>query len=127
VIEEETMTTPEAPQNLRDWGLSWIRTGVPVLWGYLLTFLATRFPAIHELLGNPAIMAAVVGAVTLVWYAVVRWLEPRLPAWLTRIVIGANTPPQYVEGQVLRSTVEEFEGDGPPDPLPPAGPGVRLA
>lgn len=121
------MTTPEKPQSLRDWGLSWIRTGVPILWGYLLTFLATRAPAIHELVANPYILAAVVGAVTLAWYAVVRWVEPKLPAWLTRIVIGANTAPQYVEGQVLRATVERFEGDGPSGPLPPAGPGIHHA
>jgi len=119
------MTTPETPQSVRDWGLSWIRTGVPLLWGYLLTFLATRAPAVHELLANPYILAAVVGGVTLAWYAVVRWLEPRLPAWLTRLVIGANTAPQYVEGQVLRSTVETFEGNGPDGPLPPAQRGFR--
>lgn len=120
-------TTLDESQNLRNWGLSWIRTGVPILWGYFLTFLATRAPAIHELLGNPYILGAVVGAVTLAWYALVRWLEPRLPAWLTRLVIGAATPPLYVEGRVLSVRTEEFEGDGPVGPLPPAGPGIRQA
>lgn len=104
------MTTPEPPTSLRDWGLSWIRTGVPLLWGYLLTWVATLSTAMHDLLDNPGVYAAVVGAVTLAWYALARWVEPKLPPWLTRLVIGANTAPQYVEGQVVRGTVEEFEG-----------------
>jgi len=92
------MTTPEQPQSLRDWGLSWIRTGVPVLWGMVLTFLASRAPAVYELVNNPYVAALAVSLVTLAWYSLVRWVEPRLPAWLTRLVIGANTAPKYVEG-----------------------------
>lgn len=103
------MTIPEPPPSLRDWGLSWIRTGVPVLWGLLLTFLASRAPAIYELVNNPYAAGLAVGLVTLAWYSLARWVEPRLPAWLTRVIIGANTPPQYVEGQVIRGTVEEFD------------------
>jgi hypothetical protein len=102
------MTTPEPPQSLRDWGLSWIRTGVPVLWGMLLTLLASRAPAVYELVNNPYMAALAVSLVTLAWYSLVRWLEPKLPPWLTRLVIGANTPPQYVEGTLIRGTVEEF-------------------
>lgn len=105
------MTTSETPPSLRDWGLSWIRTGVPILWGYLLTFLASRAPAVHELVANPYILGAVVGAVTLAWYSVVRWLEPRLPAWLTRIVIGANTPPSYAPPATPLRPADEFEGE----------------
>lgn len=103
------MTTPEQPPSLRDWGLSWIRTGVPVLWGYLLTFLASRAPAIHDLVDNPGVYAAVAGALTLVWYALARWVEPKLPPWLTRLVIGANTAPQYVDGQAIHGTLQEFD------------------
>jgi hypothetical protein len=108
-MEEETMTPPEPPASVKDWGLSWIRTGVPILWGYLLTLLATRFPEVHALLDNPQVLAAVVGAVTLVWYGLMRKIEHRLPPWLTRFVLGANTAPQYVEGQVVHGTLEEFE------------------
>lgn len=112
------MTTPEPP-SLRDWGLSWIRTGVPVAWGLLLTFLASRAPGIYELVNNPYTAGLAVGLVTLAWYSLVRWLEPRLPAWLTRIVIGANTMPQYVEGTVIQGTVQEFVNAPPGDRLPP--------
>lgn len=119
--------TEQPPPSLRDWGTSWIRTLVPVAWGYGLTFLATRAPDVHKILDSPFLLAAATSLVTVAWYALMRSVEHRLPAWLTRLVIGANTPPQYVEGQVLRSTVETFEGDGPDGPLPPAGPGVRTA
>lgn len=105
-----TAPTPDPP-SLRDWGTSWIRTAVPVLWGWLLTFLATRAPEVHELLvGNPAVLTVAVGTVTLAWYALIRRVEHLLPAWLTRLVIGANTAPQYVPGAVPHSSrVEEFD------------------
>lgn len=103
------MTTPEAPASVKDWGLSWIRTGVPLLWGYLLTLVATRFPDVHALLDNPQALAAVVGAVTLLWYAIMRKIEHRLPPWLTRFVLGANTAPQYVEGRLVQGELEEFD------------------
>lgn len=99
--------TPEQPQSISDWGLSWIRTTVPVVWGFLLTFLATRLPDVYALMDNPAILAAVTGAAVLAWYSLMRWLEPRLPAWLTRLVLGSNRQPSYdngrvVEGEALR-------------------------
>jgi len=103
------MTTPEPPASVKDWGLSWIRTGVPLLWGYLLTLVATRFPDVHALLENPQVLAAVVGAVTLLWYAIMRKIEHRLPPWLTRFVLGANTAPQYVEGRLVQGELEEFD------------------
>lgn len=103
------MSTPDSPASVKDWGLSWIRTGVPILWGYVLTFVATRVPELHALLDDPQILAAVVGAVTLVWYGLMRKIEHRLPAWLTRFVLGANAAPRYVEGVVLNSTTQGFD------------------
>ena len=85
----------QGPQNVRDWGLSWIRTGVPLLWGYALTFVATLSPDIATLLSNESVYAAVAAAVTGLWYGLFRWLEKRLPPWLTRFVLGANTAPTY--------------------------------
>lgn len=96
------MTLP-IPPSARDWGLSWIRTYVPVVWGFLVTFLLTRIPAVGTLLGDPHVYAAVDTAVTGVWYGVFRWLELHLPPWLTRLVLGANTAPVYprvVQGEV---------------------------
>lgn len=115
------MTTPEPPASVKDWGLSWIRTGVPILWGYFLTFVAARLPDVHELLtANPYLPGLVTGLVALLWYGVMRKVEHRLPAWLTRFVLGANTAPQYVEGTLIQGEAVEFD-----DPPPPAAP--RLA
>ena len=116
------MTTPEPPVSVKDWGLSWIRTGVPILWGYVLTFLATRIPDLYAVLNNPQVQAAVVGAVALLWYAIMRKVEHRLPAWLTRFVLGANTAPQYVEGTIVSGRVMTFDEDAPAGPRPPNGP-----
>lgn len=85
----------EPEKDLRQWGLGWIRTAVPVAWGFVLAFLATRFPAIHGLLDNAHVYAVIEGAITLVWYGLFRAIEHRLPAWLTRFVLGANTAPIY--------------------------------
>lgn len=104
------MTTPEPPASVKDWGLSWIRTAVPIAWGYLLTFVAARLPDVHDLLtANPYLPGLLTGLVALAWYALMRKVEHRLPAWLTRFVLGANTAPRYVEGTVLRSETREFD------------------
>lgn len=94
------MTLPSVP-SVREWGLSWLRTAVPVAWGFVVTFIATYIPAVHDLLANPYVLAAVDAAVTTIWYGLFRWLEAHLPPWLTRFVLGANTMPTYpmvVEG-----------------------------
>jgi hypothetical protein len=95
------MTLP-TPPTARDWGLSWLRTAVPVAWGFIVTWIATYIPAVHGLLTRPEVYAAVDAAVTAVWYGLFRWIELHLPAWLTRFVLGANTAPVYpivVEGK----------------------------
>jgi hypothetical protein len=96
----------EQPKDLRQWGLSWVRTAVPVAWGFVLTFAATRFPAIHALLDNPHVYAVVEGAITVAWYGLFRAVEGHLPAWLTRFVLGANTAPVYPARGIV------VDGDG---------------
>lgn len=85
----------EPPTTVRDLGLSYLRTAVPLFWGYVLTWLAMRAPAVHDLLDQPYVTALVTALVTLAWYAVARRLEAMLPAWLTRVILGANTAPVY--------------------------------
>lgn len=90
------MTQPEQPTSVRAWGLSWIRTAVPIAWGFALTLVATRIPLLHEwLASDPKIYAAVESGITAAWYGLFRWLERHLPPWLTRFVLGANTAPVY--------------------------------
>lgn len=96
------MTAPESPTSVKDWGLSWIRTGVPILWGYFLTFVAARLPDVHDLLtANPYLPGLITGLVALAWYALMRRVEHLLPAWLTRFVLGANTAPSYTRAKEL--------------------------
>lgn len=98
----------EQPKDLRQWGLSWIRTAVPVAWGFVLTFAATRIPAVHSWLDNPHVYAGVESAVTAAWYGLFRWLESHMPAWLTRFVLGANTAPVYpAPGMVVEGESSE--------------------
>lgn len=88
----------ETPQSPRDYSLSWLRTTVPVLWGALLAFLATRFPALHALVSdNPHAYLLFEGFLTVAWYSLWRAVEKRLPAWLTTFLLGANPQPMYVK------------------------------
>ncbi|PSL04142.1 hypothetical protein CLV30_106147 [Haloactinopolyspora alba] len=78
---------------------SWLRTVVPVLWGALITWGAAQLawlPApVVALLTSGDLVLFITGAVVAVWYAVWRRLEHRVPAWLTRLVLGSNQAPRY--------------------------------
>lgn len=88
-----------AAQRLRDLGISVLRTAVPVAWGYILTWVATNVPAVADVVADPraqAVSAVITGALTVAWYALMRWLEPRLPGWFTVLVLGWSAVPRYV-------------------------------
>lgn len=94
----------DSPESVRTRGLSLIRTYVPTLWGAALTWAATQVPALEPALNSPAALgvgAFLVALLTSVWYTVMRWVEPRLPAWLTIIVLGSNARPAAYTGQVV--------------------------
>ena len=81
---------------LSDRVVSLLRTVVPVIWGsaiaWLLTVISLPAPVSGFLTAQTDIVVVVAIAG---WYAGFRWLEPRLPAWLTRIVLGSNQTPTY--------------------------------
>jgi len=87
----------EAAKRIRNTGISYLRTGVPAVWGYLLALVAERVPVLTPLMEDPKVFAAFASVLFFVWYAVARWIEPRLPAWLTTIILGANSMPVYVD------------------------------
>lgn len=96
------MSTPaernaEAAKRIRNKGISLLRTGVPAAWGYVLTLAAERLPAVSPLLDDPKVFGAFAAVTLFVWYAIMRWVEPHLPAWLTALVLGANAVPVYVD------------------------------
>jgi hypothetical protein len=82
-------------QSLSDYVTSVIRTIVPVLWGALITYLITLVPAVAHVV-DPANVVGLGPAVAAAWYALMRKIEPKLPAWLTVIVLGSNSQPTYV-------------------------------
>lgn len=107
------MTEPNS--NVRDVGVSIIRTVVPGLWGTLLAWLATQVPALEPVLNAPgmagigaAIALALIGA----WYTLFRMIESKLPAWLTVLVLGSNSPPNY--RPTVSGTVNYVRDSGSP-------------
>lgn len=77
-----------------------LRTLVPALWGSFIAWLLGLIPALApleaQLLGVsemfiPVLTAVLIGA----WYAFWRWLEPRLPNWITTAVLGSAKTPSY--------------------------------
>lgn len=76
---------------------SWIRTTLPAAWGTVAAWLVST-----ELIAPDAaadVQAGAVAATTPVaiglLYAGVRWVEPKLPRWARRLVLGSDTPPTY--------------------------------
>ena len=98
------MTTTSPSTALSDLAVSHLRTAVPVLWGSLLaTLLRLITPhlpgdvaaALADLLGSELALTLVTAAAIAAWYAAWRWAEPRIPDWLTRLVIGSARAPGY--------------------------------
>lgn len=82
--------------------ISILRTIVPALWGSVIGWTLTLLPVLEPLRADllaygdfavPVIAAVIIGG----WYALWRWLEPLLPDWLTRILLGSAKSPVYVE------------------------------
>lgn len=77
-----------------------LRTLLPIWWGSFVLWLLALVPALEPvrdlLLGQePLVVNGVIAVAIAGWYALCRWIEPYLPAWLTRILMGANTQPTY--------------------------------
>jgi hypothetical protein len=79
--------------------VSILRTAVPTAWGALLGLLLPHIPwlpaAVSEWLQSVAVVEVIVGLCIVAWYAVWRWAEPRIPAWLVTLVLGSAKTPTY--------------------------------
>ena len=87
-----------------------LRTVVPALWGSFILWVIGLIPALaplkEQLLGLADIALPIVTAVIIGgWYAFWRWLEPRLPDWLTRAVLGSAKTPVYPGKHIAGSQV----------------------
>ncbi|VXB24402.1 conserved hypothetical protein [Arthrobacter sp. 9V] len=92
---------------------SLLRTVVPALWGSLIGWTIGLLPVLEPhrvaLLEYGTPLSAVVAAVLIgAWYAFWRWLEPRLPDWLTRAVLGSARTPNYGAKHLLMSPVSDL-------------------
>lgn len=96
--------------------IAWVRTTVPALWSALIAWAATRgvpqgvLDAVGGLV-EPLLVPLVLAAV----YAALRWLEPRLPAWLAVVLLGSAKTPTYraTGGTVSVSAVRHVDEHGP--------------
>ncbi|GAA2242564.1 hypothetical protein GCM10010401_14350 [Rarobacter faecitabidus] len=108
------MTTTESTA-LSDRVVSILRTAVPTLWGSAVVWLLALIPAlesVRDALLSTGVRELVVGVAIVVWYALWRWLEPRMPDWLTRLVLGSARAPGYA---LLAGPVAEItDVDGRP-------------
>lgn len=77
-----------------------LRTIVSYLWGIIILWLVGLVPPLEplrdQLLGYSDTIAMFLAVlISGAWYAFWRWLEPRLPDWLTRILLGSAKAPVY--------------------------------
>lgn len=82
---------------MSNFNVSLLRTSVPALWGTLLGWLLVHVPWLpHTLiLALRSQQNLVTTGSIIVWYAVWRWLEKRLPKRLARLVLGSSKSPIY--------------------------------
>ena len=100
--------------------ISILRTLVPALWGSLIGFVLSTVPALEplreQLLAYAEVLVPIIAAVIVAaWYAFWRWLEPRLPAWLVRVVLGSAKAPIYDSP----TTDEDTDQTTPEQRMPP--------
>lgn len=101
-----TVIPPYQPgESAGDYVISVIRTAVPALWAMLVTFLVSLIPGVHDFVTAGTLINYGVPLTALVlagWYALVRKFEPKLPAWLTVLLLGSNKTPTYLSpGQIV--------------------------
>lgn len=115
----------EQSTALSDLAVSRLRTYVPVLWGSLaatlLRLVSPHLPgdvgqALADWLGSELALTAATAAAIAAWYWLWRRLEPRIPDWLTRLVLGSARAPGYalteapvVDGVHVVTTLTEAE------------------
>ncbi len=89
--------TPLPQTSPSDRLTSWLRTVVPGLWAALVAWAVARWGLPDYVSGwlYGAGAQLVVPAVLALTYAGLRWLEPRLPDWATRLLLGSARPPAY--------------------------------
>ncbi|MCU6481305.1 hypothetical protein [Arthrobacter sp. A2-55] len=87
-----------------------LRTIVPYLWGTFIGWALALVPVLEPLradllaYGDAAVPIIAVVLAT-AWYALWRWLEGKLPPWLTRILLGSALAPTYANVHTIAGEV----------------------
>ncbi|TDP97635.1 hypothetical protein [Labedaea rhizosphaerae] len=84
--------------TLNDKVVAWLRTVWPIAWAALIAWLVTRIPVLAPVAGwldglGDQVLTLVIGAAV---YPLLRWLESKVPSWLSRILMGSAKQPTYV-------------------------------
>lgn len=80
--------------NVNDTARSLIRTVVPMAIGAVVAYLATLGIDL-DADTQTGLIIALTGVLQAVYYAVARAIEPHLPDWVTRVLLGSATAPEY--------------------------------
>lgn len=102
--------------------ISILRTFIPYAWGIIIGAVLSAVPVLEPLrdqllaygdLAVPVIAAILAG----LWYAFWRWLEPKIPAWIVRLVLGSAKMPIYEPLSVIEDHkfVIDVEGESTVD------------
>lgn len=80
--------------------ISLLRTVVSSVWVLFIGWLIVTVPAFQpleaQLLAVPElVLPIIVSVAAAAWYALWRWLEPKLPDWLTAALLGSSKAPVY--------------------------------
>lgn len=88
--------------NPSDTVVSYLRTFVPIAWGWVISFVLTHWDWAANLitdlnvdLNSTAVVTFITAVVTAGWYALWRWLEPRIPNSIVTILLGSAKQPVY--------------------------------
>lgn len=85
---------------LKQLGISLLRTVVSSAWVLFIGWLVVVFPPFQPLeallLSVPElVLPVIVAVIAAAWYAFWRWVEPKLPDWLTAALLGSSKAPVY--------------------------------
>lgn len=86
--------------SLGDYGMSVVRTVVPTAVGATVAYLVSKGVDIDVLPDVDEEQTLTTGAVIVsgwAWYALARWIEPRVPSWVTTVMGLVGKPPTYPE------------------------------
>jgi len=97
---------------LNDKALAFIKTVVPGLWAAAVTFAVAQWAIPETLvtyLNDPITVALILGAGLALWKMFWDWVNPYIPDWASRVLLGSAQTATYVTPPAV---LIERDGDG---------------